>query len=144
MARKKEAKEPAPRCKTEPWKMVRTRRAVSATKITVAGDFVHEDGVLEGVPAGYYVLRIDGDYAPVDPETFHRDYYTDRLAGGVCCIVCGCTEDDACPGGCSWAANGLCSACARTLLARAGHDADDEAARKRLPMVAKAAGYPLP
>jgi hypothetical protein len=28
------------------------------------------------------------------------------------CRVCGCTEDRACPGGCSWVAVDLCSACA--------------------------------
>lgn len=27
------------------------------------------------------------------------------------CMVCGCTEDDACEGGCSWVATFLCSAC---------------------------------
>ncbi len=27
------------------------------------------------------------------------------------CLKCGCTEDDACPGGCWWHAPGLCSAC---------------------------------
>lgn len=27
------------------------------------------------------------------------------------CRVCGCTDDNACPGGCSWAEPGLCSAC---------------------------------
>lgn len=28
------------------------------------------------------------------------------------CRVCGCTEDRACPGGCSWVEKDLCSACA--------------------------------
>jgi hypothetical protein len=28
------------------------------------------------------------------------------------CIKCGCTEDRACPGGCSWAAPNVCSSCA--------------------------------
>jgi hypothetical protein len=27
------------------------------------------------------------------------------------CRVCGCTDDRACPGGCWWAAEDLCSAC---------------------------------
>lgn len=27
------------------------------------------------------------------------------------CQVCGCTEERACPGGCSWVEPGLCSAC---------------------------------
>jgi len=29
------------------------------------------------------------------------------------CRVCGCTDDNACPGGCIWAAADLCSRCAR-------------------------------
>lgn len=28
------------------------------------------------------------------------------------CRVCGCTDDRACPGGCSWVDDDLCSACA--------------------------------
>lgn len=28
------------------------------------------------------------------------------------CRVCGCTDEHACPGGCSWIENDLCSACA--------------------------------
>lgn len=27
------------------------------------------------------------------------------------CSVCGCTDDRACPGGCAWVADDLCSAC---------------------------------
>ena len=27
------------------------------------------------------------------------------------CRVCGCTDDHACPGGCSWVEEDLCSAC---------------------------------
>jgi len=36
------------------------------------------------------------------------------------CVVCGCTESRACPGGCAWLAydadteRGVCSACVRT------------------------------
>jgi hypothetical protein len=32
------------------------------------------------------------------------------LLGNVC-NVCGCSEDDACEGGCAWAGPGRCSAC---------------------------------
>lgn len=32
------------------------------------------------------------------------------------CRVCGCTDDCACPGGCSWVAPGLCSSCAPALV----------------------------
>lgn len=31
------------------------------------------------------------------------------------CRVCGCTDDDACPGGCCWVARSLCSKCASGL-----------------------------
>lgn len=31
------------------------------------------------------------------------------------CRVCGCTDDCACPGGCSWVAPDLCSSCALAL-----------------------------
>lgn len=30
------------------------------------------------------------------------------------CRVCGCTDEKACPGGCSWVERDLCSACAMT------------------------------
>lgn len=32
------------------------------------------------------------------------------------CSVCGCTDDCACPGGCYWVADGLCSRCADKML----------------------------
>jgi hypothetical protein len=28
------------------------------------------------------------------------------------CLVCGCSDDDACPGGCYWVGPALCSSCA--------------------------------
>lgn len=27
------------------------------------------------------------------------------------CVVCGCTDERACPGGCSWVVSGLCTSC---------------------------------
>ena len=43
------------------------------------------------------------------------------------CVVCSCTEDRACRGGCSWVAPGLCSSCIPTpaSLMRAGQEALD-------------------
>jgi hypothetical protein len=37
----------------------------------------------------------------------------------VCCRVCGCTDTDACPGGCAWVELDppLCSTCATTVTA---------------------------
>jgi hypothetical protein len=34
------------------------------------------------------------------------------VLAGPRCRVCGCTNDNACPGGCSWIEPDLCSACA--------------------------------
>jgi hypothetical protein len=34
-----------------------------------------------------------------------------KLAGIRACRLCGCSEEDACDGGCSWAGPELCSAC---------------------------------
>lgn len=31
------------------------------------------------------------------------------------CRLCGCTDNRACPGGCSWASERLCSACVPTI-----------------------------
>ena len=39
----------------------------------------------------------------------------EQTAGSVC-RVCGCTDDRACPGGCSWVAANLCSRCAPGVL----------------------------
>lgn len=36
----------------------------------------------------------------------------DRLHGRIACRVCGCTDNAACRGGCSWVEIDLCSACA--------------------------------
>lgn len=35
-----------------------------------------------------------------------------RLTTEVRCQVCGCTDSEACLGGCSWSEPGLCSGCA--------------------------------
>lgn len=37
-----------------------------------------------------------------------------RIAAGIedVCVVCGCSDTRACPGGCFWVAPGLCSRCA--------------------------------
>lgn len=47
----------------------------------------------------------------------------DRAAGDRTCIMCGCTDSHACPGGCSWTergpdGTGLCSRCDESLLIR--------------------------
>lgn len=35
-----------------------------------------------------------------------------RAAGVQACRVCGCTQEEGCPEGCSWAEEDLCSECA--------------------------------
>lgn len=34
-----------------------------------------------------------------------------QVFSGMKCMFCGCTDDNACPGGCSWAAPNVCSRC---------------------------------
>lgn len=34
-----------------------------------------------------------------------------QKAFALACRVCGCTENNACPGGCSWVGPDLCSSC---------------------------------
>lgn len=41
-----------------------------------------------------------------------QKYFRERVASEPVCRVCGCTEDNACPGGCSWVEENLCSRCA--------------------------------
>jgi hypothetical protein len=36
----------------------------------------------------------------------------ERPAGGTTCRVCGCTDERACEGGCTWVEDDLCSKCA--------------------------------
>jgi hypothetical protein len=37
-----------------------------------------------------------------------------KLAGVRACRTCGCSEEDACEGGCSWVGPNLCSSCIPT------------------------------
>jgi len=76
-----------------------------------------------------YAMLVDAyQYLPVDdpPEAVAADVTledtTRHLASAqarpspdsspMACRVCGCTDDQACPGGCAWAAPSLCSRCA--------------------------------
>lgn len=36
------------------------------------------------------------------------------------CAVCGCTDDDGCPGGCHWVLDNLCSRCLADLAVQHG------------------------
>lgn len=66
------------------------------------------------LPAG------DGSGVPeIDPYTVIEleDLAPEKLAGIAAaaemrCAVCGCSDSQACRGGCIWASDGLCSRCA--------------------------------
>jgi hypothetical protein len=66
--------------------------AVSAVSYLIAGALLLTFGI--GYVVGIAVVMRDTELWP------------------FVCRKCGCTEDRACPGGCWWAAPGLCSSCA--------------------------------
>ena len=111
------------RAKLEGYRVRLLRRHVPASQVLEAGD-VYQDGdaVLQDVPAGWWIVRIDHQLHAVPPEVYERDFTAARKADR-CCTVCGCTQDDACDGGCSWAADELCSVCADEICEAAGVDA---------------------
>lgn len=47
----------------------------------------------------------------VDQWECWQRYFRERAENEQVCRVCGCTWDNACPGGCWWAEEDLCSAC---------------------------------
>ncbi len=62
-----------------------------------------------------------GSYDPesdIDPDERHdwvcwQRHVKERVAGEQVCRVCGCTQNNACPGGCYWVEDDLCSACSQ-------------------------------
>jgi hypothetical protein len=54
---------------------------------------------------GFVMVMAVDSYLDV-PVNADRDFYEN-----MACRVCGCSELDACPGGCSWVGPGICSAC---------------------------------
>lgn len=128
------------------------RRHVPAARVAEAGDIrLGSDPTrqpdLINVPAGWWIVRMDGELQAVPPEVYERDFTTARKAER-CCTVCGCTQDDACEGSCSWAstpdgdADDLCSACAEAILEAAGVTAAVES-MKALRTAAAKAGFTL-
>ncbi|MEL7656176.1 MAG: hypothetical protein AAGU75_09745 [Bacillota bacterium] len=61
--------------------------------------------------------RIMSDNFPIllpDNQSW-QDYILERVQTEPVCRICGCTEDNACSGGCYWAEPDLCSTCAKIL-----------------------------
>lgn len=76
--------------------------------------------VQQGEPGGVVLLVADGpcnDLGPITLTMPHEDWVaigapnTLRAALEARCDGCGCTDSEACAGGCSWAAPALCSSC---------------------------------
>lgn len=40
-----------------------------------------------------------------------QKYLQERVESEQVCRICGCTQDNSCPGGCRWVAPGQCSSC---------------------------------
>jgi hypothetical protein len=58
--------------------------------------------------------------------TFRDEVFSGLAVSGEC-QLCGCTDEESCPGGCIWAnaAATLCSRCAREAPPDLGDDLDD-------------------
>jgi len=84
-------------------------------------------------PHGLHIQRgllRDGDQAPAGPERDGegRDGETDNE---MACEICGCTQLNACEGGCYWVRPGLCSACAEEGHGSASPEKDPAAIPQR-------------
>lgn len=44
-----------------------------------------------------------------------KSYFLDRVSKEQVCRICGCTQENACPGGCCWVEEDLCSSCCEIL-----------------------------
>lgn len=56
---------------------------------------------------------LDPDEAEAEARKVMGNMY--RAAGVRACRVCGCTDDEACEGGCGWVEDDLCSECVPKL-----------------------------
>ncbi|MDD5302967.1 MAG: hypothetical protein PHS14_07625 [Elusimicrobia bacterium] len=58
-------------------------------------------------------LQLVHEHCGVDGQVLIGAWHDLQRAVGMepACRVCGCTEEKACPGGCSWAGVGICSVC---------------------------------
>jgi hypothetical protein len=92
------------------YRMMQSRGQVAFARVAKTG-VVDLDGINMILHEGDYLMRQHGDLTPVSVDIVERYWFTARGAEMVC-RKCGCTQEDACPGGCSWAAENLCSSCA--------------------------------
>ena len=79
-----------------------------------AGRYTETDArriVAQATVAGQLVHRVTGHLTGADVEVLDEVMLPAPVPVVRACRVCGCTEDRACEGGCSWAEPDLCSAC---------------------------------
>jgi hypothetical protein len=55
--------------------------------------------------------KVGGDVSNADVDDFRDGNVWEEDA----CRCCGCTDSEACPGGCYWIESDLCSSCARPV-----------------------------
>lgn len=83
---------------------------------TARGDYAeaHLDAAREHVIRARRLLA--ADHAPSTWSLMHDNPKEIEIPESpIHCDMCGCSEDDACPGGCSWALPGICSECAHAI-----------------------------
>jgi hypothetical protein len=61
--------------------------------------------------ASYLAQLVEWGYRASEIEQGVIDRHAVAQAEEASCRECGCTEDEACDGGCSWVEDDLCSAC---------------------------------
>ncbi|SNS15866.1 PRTRC system protein E [Humidesulfovibrio mexicanus] len=69
---------------------------------------------MEGGKKGGKAKEPKPDPKPVAPQASFLTMDSDPAESARTCRKCGCTDDQACSGGCSWVEPDLCSACAET------------------------------
>ena len=74
------------------------------------GEFHRAADILEWEP---WKVRAAAMWAELEHvHSIPFDEFISQRAALPHCLVCGCSDDDACPGGCYWVGPALCSACA--------------------------------
>jgi hypothetical protein len=91
-------------------------------------------GIIELATKAYGPAAVDGDPELITALGQIAGIAARALGEPRTCRVCGCTDERACPGGCSWVEEDLCSACAGEPCLPAGlQPALDETAHFDLP-----------